>query len=106
MFNATPVDMEKIVHEVLKAFGEVHDLTFTTGDKDAQTQSATAAGDVKLPEAQAITAAKDVKHAEAQRATVTEDDKHTEAQTATIPNKFHRAEVESISDSDEEGSLL
>ena len=96
MFNATSVDMEKIVHEALKAFGEVHDLAFTTGDKDAQTLSATAAGYVKFPEAQAITAAKDVKHTEAQHATDTEDDKHTEAQTATIPNKFHRTEVESI----------
>ena len=38
--------------------------------------------------------------------TSTEDDKHTEARTATIPNKFHRTEVESISDSDEEGVLL
>ena len=106
IFNATSVDMEKIVHEALKAFGEVHDLAFTTGDKDAQTQSAAAAGYAKFPEAQAITAAKDVKHTEAQHATDTEDDKHTEAQTATIPNKFHRTGVESISDSDEEGVLL
>ena len=106
MFYATSVDMEKIVHEALKAFSEVHDLAFTTGDKDAQTQSATAVGYVKFPEAQAITAAKDVKHTEAQHATETEDDKHTEAQTATIPNKFQRTEVESISDSDEEGVLL
>ena len=106
MFNATSVDIEKIVHEALKAFGEVHDLTFTTGDKNAQTQSATAAGDVKLPKAHATTAAKDAKHTEAQHTTVTEDDKHAEAQTATIPNEFHRAEAESISDSNEEGSLL
>lgn len=106
IFNATSVEMEKIVHEALKAFGEVHDLAFTTGDKDAQTQSATAAGYVKFSEAQAITAAKDVKHTETQHAAVTEDDKHTEAQTATIPNKFHRTEVESISDSNEEGVLL
>jgi len=46
------------VHEALKTFGEVYDLTFTTGDKDAQIKSATAAGDVKLSEAQATTAAK------------------------------------------------
>lgn len=106
LFNATFVDMEKIVHEALKTFGEVHDLTFTTSDKDAQIQSATAAGDIKLSEAQATTAAKDTKHTEVQHPTVTEDDKHTEAQTATILNKFHRAEVEGTSDSDEEGGLL
>jgi len=106
LFNATFVDMEKIMHEALKTFGEVHDLTFTTGDKDAQIQSATAAGDIKLSEAQATTAAKDTKHTEVQHPTVTEDDKHTEAQTATILNKFHRAEVEGTSDSDEEGGLL
>ncbi|OCL03231.1 hypothetical protein AOQ84DRAFT_357017 [Glonium stellatum] len=105
IFHVTSIEIEKAMREALKIFGDVHDLSSTTDDNGAQTQSATATNDTKLSEAQAASPAKDPRDTEVSSATVTKNTKNTEDQPAATPRKTYKVEVESVSDSDEEGGM-